>query len=395
MWKTVSVTVFALFALISLANAQEEPTPEDIFRYFPEGNYLGISHKDNTYDYSKVEAGPLFKHFRGKYQKAQEGYTSRFVLDWTPFGSKPLSFTRAEFYTLIGETETLTVPKDKAERDRMWQEAKNRHPGSRISFRLVKDYKDKFTVAITYEKSAEVFVYRFDQVSTVVNAAIEAGSLEKSGKRMLKLPIYKNKIRGGKARFYYATHFNELLRADTLEMLKQMIRAGLGLVPNMLEDTRYVDLIQIVPGLTPSWWIDFDREMERRGNLHSIVTGSNADNIDEEFKALPIFSVNTFAVSDEIVQKKIMFFEEEKYAQRMKVDRERYVPQQRKDQPASNEAKFIWKNNRKSEVDGKIYTETVIFDKKLLKAFEKMTKESAVRYTEAQKEKSAEAKEKK
>jgi hypothetical protein len=235
MFKRTIIGIFVsafIFGLI--ATAQEARLAGDVFAWFPEGVYRDLAFSDKV----KMAESPLYTMFKEILENAGgERYESRNPL--------PDSVKNAVESQTSGSLLKLGVPAA--------------HHESHV------DEADVGEEEELHESATLLWVFRFADVEGALKEAVDAGSIAPIGLRINKRPVYSMNARKSeesqKAFYAYATLTNELLVAEDLELLKLMIKTGMGLELGLLDDTEYADMLRYVAILSQSWAIKPEKVM--------------------------------------------------------------------------------------------------------------------------------------
>jgi len=262
----------ALFP-VSSAPGQEKLTADEIFFWFPQGEFDSISHNESPGD-----SLPL------SYQRYLAiidlpGYQGRISALPLSLDRESRSSTSVALY-LTDQDETVTV-------------------GSR---RIP-------TLTVKYLR-----VYRFDELDSLVEQAVKSGEMDPTGKSAFGRPIYSYSadIQGmreieRKKYFAYATPTQELLVAEELSDIHKMTRAGYGLDPNILDHEDFSELLDLVPELGSLWHaIAYFKQF--RDTLQSMRDkGATEEDIEKTAGKLPglRWKINAVLLEDEMIKKEI------------------------------------------------------------------------------------------
>ena len=272
----------ALFP-VSSAPAQEKLTADEIFFWFPQGEFDSISHNEPPGD-----SLPL------SYQRYlaivdMPSYQGRISVLPLSLDRESRSTTAVALY-LTDQTETVT--------------AGSRQPPT-------------LTVKPLY-------VYRFDELDSLVEQAVKSGEIDPTGKRAFGRPIYSYSadIQGmreieRKKFFAYATPTQELLVAEELSDIYKMTRAGYGLDPNILDHEDFSELLDLVPELGRLWSATACFK-QFRDTLQSMRDkGATEEEIEKTAGKLPglRWKINAVLLEDEMIKKEIWICSDDDAAQ--------------------------------------------------------------------------------
>lgn len=260
-------------SLASPATAQEKLTADEIFFWFPQGEFDSISHNEPPGD-----SVPLsYQHYLAIIDMpAYQGRISALPLS---MDRESRSITAVALY-LTDQAETVSV-------------------GSR--------QLPAFTVKYLH-------VYRFDELDSLVEQSVKSGELDPTGKTAFGRPIYSYSadIQGmreieRKKYFAYAAPTQELLVAEELRDIHKMTRAGYGLDPNILDHEDFSELLDLVSELGCQWRIQSYCIQIRNALQTMRDKGATEEDIEKtapELIALR-WRINAVLLEDEMIKKDI------------------------------------------------------------------------------------------
>lgn len=322
--RATIATFLFMVTMTPVSWSQEVSKAVELLRYFPEGEYRLLTNNDFS-QVSQEEAYPLFKWMSTKFSEVGGG---RFSFQRSPLPKalqdKEISFTTAFLENVSIKEITVKQPENRRETFRQFRELRQKHPGFYgIDSRGEADDDGNLTLSIRINEGGRLYVLRYEDVNSFVEEALKEGLITLSGKKINKLPVYafENESRrtGTSKHFAYATPFNELLLAPKIPLLRKMVAAAEGAEPNLLENPRYVDLIDIVPEMGQSWNIIYAR-LDEEGNIETQsrsgrLTGRRLSQREEDLESTPIFRAMTLIVGTDVKQVNIEIYTSEEYAE--------------------------------------------------------------------------------
>ena len=184
-----------------------------------------------------------------------------------------LSTTTARISSLIVKRVKIPVTEEDIKDQRAFaRKISEQYPGAVISGGRLKN--GSVEISIRQDFGDTFTVYQMDDAFHAVENALVKGEITKTEHTIHQLPVYTSKrpaqgIRQEITSYIYATPVNELLVATTLEGLKQMVGAGNGEIPSMLENEIYSGLPEIISEMPVRWNISLLRAatLEKRKEL--------------------------------------------------------------------------------------------------------------------------------
>lgn len=320
--KFIIAFLITLFALTVTSFAQERSRAEDILRYFPEGTYSDISH-DEELSVPEAKAWKLYKTYQDKMRILSPKAESYGELS-SIFNKECLSHTKATLFVQRKLSETFKIGDEPVEVTDVHRRIKKKYPRAQSTYVAtpLEERKEQMTVVAIVNDGDTFHVYRYEDLDSLIKEALKSGDIERTDELILERPIYtcegKNTRWGHDQQFFlYATPFNELLAAGRLEHLKQMIAAGEGRMENMLADSRYIDLLDLIPNMPGRWSVRFgvDRfgwrveQLEAQG-----LSEQKISKYKEDRKKLELYTASYMEIDDKILQHSVTVYEKEEHA---------------------------------------------------------------------------------
>lgn len=118
--------------------------------------------------------------------------------------------------------------------------------------------EDKTAPQADVNELSSLFVLTMDDVAGTMRQAVDAGVARESGQKILRKPVWRfpRAAPGEKERSVWAwdTGSGELLVADTLPLLRQMVAAGSGRGPSIVDDPDLHDHLSRIPPEATRWF---------------------------------------------------------------------------------------------------------------------------------------------
>lgn len=348
MWKTVSVTVFALFALISLANVQEELTPEDIFRWVPEGEYSRIYHLDKV-ALEKADTLEWFETVTGHWPQQ------------FPYEPLPVS--------MKDEFESRTIFQMARIKVSLWKKGDKVEAGTNPT-----GYSTVGGKSFMYTNIGEhLFVYRFADASLLIKNALKAGEISSTDTTVMDMPVYAF-THSGEPFYLLGTDSQEVLLTRTLKLLRLMVSTGFGQTPGMFHDQNYADLIELTPTLG-QYWTAYDFANSDRVDI-AIMKQKGVDQeeitrAEENLQTTNHLNIVNWIVGDTLQEQRVFVFGNGEWAKGY----EQRIKEMRAEADSSNnpeEYQIYHRKKAKSEewiVDGSIVRLVYTYDDTLVKSY--------------------------
>ena len=235
----VAVVLFVAFAVPALA--QGEKNPEEIFKYFPKGKYQEINYFN--LEMMRAEKGwPLYKEL---YMAFGDRYQLESKLPEVLF-KEVKSFVNGGIVTKIESKKLNKVVKESFPDF-------GDLPRTDVNFMApINGYYYHF-----FGNCNNLYVFEFADSSTALAEAVKDGKLDKTDKlidgKSLYILTHKNDKGEASDYFLLETEPGEVVMANSIQSLKQMLETSKGLAPSLLEDQEYHQLSENFDLFTPSW----------------------------------------------------------------------------------------------------------------------------------------------
>lgn len=320
--KFIIAFLFILIASTVTSFAQERTRAEDILRYFPEGTYGDISH-DEELSAPEAKAWKLYKTYQDKMWALSPNGRSYGELP-AIFNKEAASHTKATLFVQRKLSETFKIGDEPAEVTDIHRKIKKKYPRAQSTYVAtpLEERKEQMTVVAIVNDGDTFHVYRYEDLDSLIKEALKSGEIERTDELILERPVYtckgKNTRWGHDQQFFlYATPFNELLAAGRLENLKKMIAAGEGQMENMLVNSAYIDLLDLIPNMPGRWSVRFgvDRfgwrveQLEAQG-----VSEQKINKYKEDRKKRELYTASYMKIDDKIQQLSVTVYEKEEHA---------------------------------------------------------------------------------
>ena len=165
-----------------------------------------------------------------------------------------------------------------------------------------------------------LWVVGFDDAAGLVKAAVAEGWLSRTGEKFMGRPIYALSGKRGEERdtgYAYATVSNELLLADDIEMLKEMVASGMGQGSSFVYSAEFNDLAPFIPDFGQSWRVSVMRaERKEKIDLWADLPelDERVEKLEKELNEGLQYEITSYEFSDAIVEKSICIFGSDEYA---------------------------------------------------------------------------------
>ena len=405
MKRVLTISIAILVLAVSFSWSQESESAERIFKWFPQGTYLNMSHR-NIPALTQGKAYPLFEQYVGadfnsliiggdkdKKKKSKKGVSkrasNRIALGIHETGflfgintKLPKQFEEgliSSTHARLSVFETITSMEELEEK----QKSGNNNQHTMIMMaEATSDENGEGKISHTHimvDNGAGMNVHRFQDLQSNIKAALKAGTIKRVGKRIKGRPVYTftNQEKGNRSNdmYVWATEDNELLVCDDEKYLKEMIKAGYGDEMRLLDDEDYVDLIQIYPDLGGQWDLQasgktrkqFEKEMDK-----SKLSSEEIAQRKERNEKTEILSINSWKVTDKLIRQKYNIFHTTEAAEAaLNKDGNGGLAGSFLDLqniPESKEYQNMLKERTSKQVDGNVFSSTITYDERLFKA---------------------------
>jgi len=233
-----------------------------------------------------------------------------------------------------------------------------------------------------------LFVIRYDDAESVVEEALKAGELERTGENILGKPVFFFGDREkGRKYHVYLTPTQEVLVAEKVGKLRRMVSAGMGLEPNILDSADILPLLDHYPDLGHYWIFHVGGLAQRcfiKTRIEQGLPKNDFADMQESIENGMQYSITTTLITDMIIKREIRVYgsEEEarKWAEKIRepvplVNKQllRYLtPEMRARVGGENTPQEIIDLHNKREAAKKVSREgtvvTMEYDKELLRA---------------------------
>lgn len=321
---TIAILIVAFSCIVS---AQERPKAEDILRYFPVGDYGGITHKDNR----PQPDLPALEDWRS----FQNDIKRRFGREATYRNPLPKRFNEGEFslttaglFYRIYKTVRIKIekPYEREQLNKAFDKLRRKYPNMRGAREkhLIDKENDLFDVKIYMNLGDSFWIYRSDKLIDLVPQTLKVEELVFTEETIHEQPVYKMNPPGGVSRDYglycYVTPYNELLISKKLSGIQTMLDVAEGTIPNITEDPRYASLAEVLPELSIEWALSFPQARAQSVLESEIKDGLSDDRVKMEEKNIatqPLVSVSTMVASETLILKQISVYADEEAARKM------------------------------------------------------------------------------
>jgi hypothetical protein len=356
------VIAISLIGILPIC-AQEKPTIDELFCWFPSGSYSFLNHAD----LERARAGKGWE-IAQSLREGMELISNYNTMNWLPasFWESCTSYTFAE---------PLRVKVHKSAFEDLAQGI----------------HKRPFTF-----NRARLCVYRLDSIPDLVKVALETNEISDTGVIFRGFKIYGYggiSFKGERTDMFAADAFGlEWLVAEDIDSLKLMIATGLQLNPSILEDEEMADFADIIPDLGETWLISLRlpvSELQREQYLRRGYTEEDLQDWFEEDLQQPVYQFQTGYYADGYTQKEIGWYVDEERAQQGK-----WFMGSGKPPVDAIEAEYrrLLEERREVEVVGNLRIVTTVYDDKLVEAEIKHGRAQAERWLKEQEAKKAEKK---
>ena len=203
------------------------------------------------------------------------------------------------------------------------------------------------------------WVAAFEDTAGLVKEAVSGGWLSATGVRCMGRPIYSLSGREGSERnsgYAYATVTNELLLADEIEMLEEMVASGMGQGSSFVYSAAFNDLAAYIPDFGQSWRVS----VMRAHNVETIDLLAEYPELEERVESLEEqlreglqYEIVSHEFGDTIIEKRICIFGSDDYAAESAREIENNLRNTRENSLQDAESITITAMNDDGEVDRK------------------------------------------
>ena len=260
----VTAILMALLFWAAPAAAQESSSTEELFSWFPIGQYRAYKHVDRA-ALESSEAFPVLSwNFNVPYMMYKDEKLPPSLRD--SYNSETSATICQEKYKK-GEGWVVFSRKPREEQEELLKKGECPQPSER---------DDLLTV------------FSYDDLDSLIALALKNGEIDTTGELVLERPIYSYSTPAtGGIRYAYATATQEFLTASKPQNLRAMIAAGHGLELNLLDEESNVGMLEIIPHLGQYWKITNSRvgklrdlERDKIGGVSEEVVDWMQDRID-------------------------------------------------------------------------------------------------------------------
>jgi len=303
------VGLLALIAvfILPVALSQDQLEAKDILGWFPEGYYRSIRHRDLS---GVSEEGlALFKELVGDLVDQKV-----WPLPYSMIGG----VVSATLANLINYREVeVEKPDEKVKAGKTQRLGKNivSFVDNIVSF--VDNNGDEVCLKLE-DRVVELFVFRYEDPDFLLKKAIETGEITETVEQRFERKIFTFNWRNGGKFYLYPAVTGEVLVSADLPALIQMIEAGMGQGPSVVDDPDYRDFIEMLPTLGQSW-IKTDAWTRLKAQLRTAekwnAPEEYIEEIHERLNKMPVVCCFSSYIGDVIIRKTIGVYAEEETAE--------------------------------------------------------------------------------
>jgi len=297
----VSFALMTVF-ILPVSLSQDQLEAEDILGWFPEGYYRSILHRDLS---GVSEEGlALFKELVGDIEALKKKV---WPLPYSMIGG----VVSATLANLINYREVEVEKPD----DEMAAGKTQRLGKNIVSF--VDNNGDEVYLKLE-DRVVGLFVFRYEDPDFLLKKAIDTGEITETVEQRFERKIFTFNWRNGGKFYLYPAVTGEVLVSADLPALIQMIEAGMGQGPSVVDDPDYRDFIEMLPTLGQSWRKD-DAWTRLRAQLRTAekwnAPEEYIEEIHERLNKMPVVSCFSSYIGDVIIRKTIGVYAEEETAE--------------------------------------------------------------------------------
>lgn len=349
------IIVFVLMLNFSSFSISDELELDYILDFIPEGKYLSIRYTDR---------GEFLKNYPKEIMK--ELNSSQFTIAEDSLNILPDSLQRKWNTCISANRVRLKIVKVNIVKDKSGRLVWNRK--IHIRFR-VGDY-----FYGVQPKSNMIRIFSFDNLDSLINHSWKSGELIALHKKGFGRPFYSYRLKSTKKElFFYATETQELLSAESLAILRDMISTAKGTNLSLASETDLTLLKDIFPDLGSSWRLSTKQPLIKASIEYLEENDPNSNEISklQEYSlqgALGSVSDICWNADGNLIRKIYTLYGSEEKAQQSFDNLKSMAERKYLDQPqlskTANELNRTKFKNMRVELKDKIVVEINVTDKK-------------------------------
>ena len=239
----MSITVALLLTACAFVSAEQDViAPEELLSWFPAGLYDRVTHSDDA-AIAAAEAHPLFAKY---FDQISRHFTHG---DLPPALQEGIRSTTTA--SMLRNRVSTKEEGESGGEDKEKKPSRSRQGGATFAANIGGE-----RVEIT-SAGARLYVYRYDDLDSLVTSALESGEISAMDEQALERPIlsFAAKNLAGAPSDYvgWASPTQELLVAEDVDLLRSMIAAGTGREMDMLSEPSNADLLVLLEDLGQRW----------------------------------------------------------------------------------------------------------------------------------------------
>lgn len=394
MRQTTTLGAFILLLVFTMSlSAQDAARGEELLKWFPQGKYMMVSHRDDL-RLAQGDAFELYKQFfepaepteKNKKQAGKKGdkegdmekpgggaFFARSVASISagrilPKDSLDIPPALLEgLYSVTVASPLSLIDEPEGENDRVQ------------TFALEKEGDDGeeggTQMGVFIMEKSNMGVYRYHDLDTTIADALKKNQIARVGARIAGRPIYSfiNAKNGHReqSQYAWASDTGELIVASDRKTLRKMILAGHGRMQRLTDEPAYVDLVTLLPELGAKWTMHILMDMNRQ-----MATAFEDQGMDDEKLEMmrdrqnktPALQIESLDVGERLVSKSYRVYEEADAAEAAMDEAEEEGLAQMAGVKPWNDYQLILKKRKKTELRDNIIVSTIEVDEQLLKA---------------------------
>lgn len=367
MFLFVALIILCISLAASILHAQERLTPEEMFRWFPEGKYDGAS----FYHLSAVKNLPAYQMISDK-----EG-----LGDWNDSMLLPSILKDRWDYSIemtnvkIGVLQQETVPRNnKRNRFKQYSIGDKTYVTNHIGYPMQ---------VISFPAELNLIKLINSQRGIIITDEIISG-----------LPVYydeteKTSVWTPDNYYFCITPENYFLACENLQLLDRMVKTGQYLIPSVMDDFPFPYLLDMFPDLNQQWRIN-----DNTASLNALLIKLEKDEVEQslidkmfENKHYLAPSVTDMNYKQEPVERRFTIYENSRDAE-LALQRTKNADLTRKPHSFASQ-NYRW-SLYKYSTQGNYLVSTFVFSDEFINTYYDMRKEDQRKYLELKEQKEKE-----
>ena len=316
--SVISLTLVGIMLMAGLAMGQEKLSVSESLKWMPDGVYIDFG----NYNVTELKKAPSFKFFEMLMNEdngsliGQEPPLPKSIKDKVEY----ISYARTRIVGSEDEVQALEAAiREKGRAISVKVEKSKNGKGKKGLSEKDQEELDKLTEELRSLRSTlSLWVYKIADLPELMAKELKNGTFARIGKRLYKKPVFsfnagtKGKSTNKSKNFAYATDTGELLICKDYEILKAMVKSGLGAASNIFDNQEYTTVSNFLVTRGQAWKV----EPKRYLNLKEIeklrakadVDDSKLEAREEAMEKTEVFKISNMILSEDVIMQNISVF---------------------------------------------------------------------------------------